>query len=124
MTNTCIGYSLQVTGNNLQFKVPKTNTSDSNRYMIIIGSIARNKCQANSDLSFHMHILPYFIDRIFLKHVNRWLDLERFASSSKTRFYPDGLASFSANIVPLPYGQENLWQQKLCSASYCSTDNV
>lgn len=82
-----------------------------------------NKCQANSDLFSHAHIALFYL-QVLLRHTNRWLDLESFALSRKIRFCPDGGTSFSANIIPLPYGQKNLWQWKLCSTSYFNTDNV
>lgn len=71
----------------------------------------------------HVHIELFYL-HVLLRHTNRWLDLEIFALARKMRIRPDGLASFSANIVPLTYGQEDLWQDTPRSTLSFNTDNV
>lgn len=62
----------------------------------------------------HVHIAWFYL-QVLLRHANRWFDLESFAFSRKISISPDGLSGFSANIVPPPYGQENVWQETQCS---------
>lgn len=81
------------------------------------------KCHIISVIILFVCMLVYFI-YIFLPkwHTNRWLILKVYliqVNVSLSRW----TLGFSANTVPLPYGQD-LQQETLCSALYLNTNNV